>query len=101
MTIWNRRRRFLKRTWGAHRGRSRIAVLGAVPIAIDPGSPPLLQHIGRKFDNHLQKLARAQHALGYRDFYSGNCSIARAVLFEVGMFDEAFRVYGNEDGELA
>jgi len=48
---------------GAHRGRSRIAVLGAVPIPFDTRSPPLLRHIGRKFDNHLQKLARPQHSL--------------------------------------
>jgi hypothetical protein len=46
-------------------------------------------------------LAQPGHVLVLRDFYSGNFSVARAVLLEVGVFDEAFKVYGNEDLELS
>jgi cellulose synthase/poly-beta-1,6-N-acetylglucosamine synthase-like glycosyltransferase len=36
-----------------------------------------------------------------RDFYSGHFSIRRNILLEVGLFDETFRIYGNEDLELS
>ncbi len=85
----------------AHAGRPGRAVLGAVPISFTQASPPIVQYIGRKFEHHMQKLSRPDYAIGFRDFYSGNCSIARSVLLEVGLFDEEFQVYGNEDGELA
>jgi glycosyltransferase involved in cell wall biosynthesis len=85
----------------AHAESSRVAVLGAVPIVFGPLSAPVVQYMGLKFGHHLQKLARAGYVMTYRDFYSGNCSVSRALLLEVGLFDEDFQVYGNEDGELA
>lgn len=85
----------------AHPGGSRLGVLGAVPITLDPSSPPVVEYIGMKFNRHLQKLAQPDYRIHFRDFYSGNFSIRREVLLDVGIFDEAFKVYGNEDGELA
>ncbi len=92
---------FLDAHQRAHQPGSRLGVMGAVPIAIDPATPPVAAYIGRKFNQHLEKLAQAGQPLTLRDFYSGNFSIRRDVLLEVGGYDEAFRVYGNEDLELS
>jgi hypothetical protein len=50
---------------------------------------------------HLRRLAEPGYRLGFRDIYSGNLSLPRDVLREVGGFDEAFTLYGHEDYELA
>jgi GT2 family glycosyltransferase len=91
----------LEAHWNAHLAGSRLGVLGAVPIRLEPSSPPVLQYIGTKFNQHLAKLAQPGYVLNLRDFYSGNFSIRRLVLMEVGLFDESFRLYGNEDLELS
>ncbi|MGH7551489.1 MAG: glycosyltransferase family 2 protein [Longimicrobiales bacterium] len=84
----------------AHARDTRLGVLGAVPILVDPDSPPLRRYIGTKFNRHLDKIGRDDYTLDLRDFYSGNFSLATDVMREVGAFDEAFRAYGNEDLEL-
>jgi GT2 family glycosyltransferase len=75
--------------------------MGAVPIKVDERGPRITAYIGTKFNEHLQTLADPQHRFVLRDFYSGNTSIRRRLLEEVGLFDETFRVYGNEDLELS
>lgn len=84
-----------------HPSGTRLGVMGAVPIRVDPSSPPLVVYIGTKFNNHLAALSMPDHVMKLRDFYSGNFSIRREVLESVGLFDEAFRIYGNEDLELS
>ena len=78
---------------------SRLAI-GPVPISLDERSSAVVRYVGAKFNKHLDKLARPGSAIGCRDFYSGNCSARREVLLGVGLFDESFTVYGNEDVEL-
>jgi len=86
----------------AHRAEARRGVMGAAPIPVNADSPPLVAaYISPKFNEHLLKLAEPGHCLTLRDFYSGNFSIRRKVLLEVGLFDESFKIYGNEDLELA
>lgn len=85
----------------AHLDTPRLGVMGAVPIVFDGTSSPVVQFIGQKFQQHLNKLAAPGSTIGFRDFYSGNFSAARSTLLDVGLFDEDFRDYGNEDGELA
>jgi len=85
----------------AHPAGSRLGALAAVPVVIDGASPPVAEYIASSFNLHLEKLSRPDHEIGIRDFYSGNFSIQRDVLLEVGLFDEGFKIYGNEDGELA
>jgi GT2 family glycosyltransferase len=92
---------FLATHLRAHADGSRRGVLAAVPVVIEPESPPVVQYVASSFDIHLKKLSRPEHQIGIRDFYSGNFSIRKDVLIEVGLFDEGFRSYGNEDGELA
>lgn len=84
----------------AHLGADRLGVMGAVPIHVDETSSPTVRFVGTKFNDHLQRLARPDHRLQLRDFYSGNFSIRRQTLLDVGLFDEAFRIYGNEDLDL-
>ena len=84
-----------------HPPASRRGVVGAVPVLLDASTPSVATYIGEKFNRHLERLARPGYRMTFRDFYSGNFSIARDVFLEVGGFDEEFRIYGNEDGELA
>jgi glycosyltransferase involved in cell wall biosynthesis len=87
--------------WRAHSAGSRLVVIGAVPIRREEHDPPVADYIAAKFKQHLDRLAQPDHQFMLRDFYSGHFSIRRAVLFEIGLFDETFRIYGNEDLELS
>jgi glycosyltransferase involved in cell wall biosynthesis len=91
---------FLSAHLQAHSANSAKGVLGAVPILLDATSSPLVQYIGKKFNRHLDHLTQPGTQLHLRDFYAGNFSIPREVLFKVGLFDESFKRYGNEDLEL-
>jgi GT2 family glycosyltransferase len=84
----------------SHPPGSRLCVMGAAPISTDGSSASVTRYAAAKFNAHLARLARSDHVLGIRDFYSGNASIRREVLLETGMYDESFRLYGNEDLEL-
>ncbi len=91
----------LESHWHAHPAGSRLTVIGAVPIRQEAHDPPVAAYLAAKFDQHLAHLAQPGHQFVLRDFYSGHFSIRRAVLFEIGLFDESFRLYGNEDLELS
>ncbi len=85
----------------AHPPDSRLGVMGAVPIGRDESASPVAAYIADKFNAHLAKLEQSSGPLALRDFYSGHFSIRRAILLEVGGFDEDFKAYGNEDLELS
>jgi GT2 family glycosyltransferase len=84
----------------AHPPGSRRGVVGAAPMVVLPTSPPLVQFYARGFNGRQRRLARSDR-LGFRDTYSGNFSVRRETMLEVGGFDTDFRVYGHEDYELA
>ena len=85
----------------AHPPGSRRAVVGAVPIPVEASSPPIVDYRRSGMNAHLDRLAQPGYTLGFRDMYSGNLSLLRDVVLEVGGFDEAFKLYGHEDYELA
>jgi GT2 family glycosyltransferase len=85
----------------AHPVGARLAVIGAAPMVVGPSPSAPVAYVARKFNRHLDHLARAGGPLGLRDFYSGNLSIRRDVFEAVGGFDERFAIYGNEDLELS
>jgi GT2 family glycosyltransferase len=92
---------FLSAHWHAHQGQKRLGVVGAVPVVARPGSSSVSFYIEDKFRHHLEKLSQPDYQLNLRDFYSGNFSIRREHLLEVGLFDARFKIYGNEDLELS
>jgi GT2 family glycosyltransferase len=85
----------------AHSPRSRLGVVGAAPIPFDSSSPPIVHYRRSGMSARLERLAQPGYKLGFRDVYSSNFSIPRDVILEVGGFDEAFKLYGHEDYELA
>jgi GT2 family glycosyltransferase len=85
----------------AHDDPGRRAVVGPAPIVVGPGSPPFVRYMADGFRRRLERLAEPGYQLRFRDVYTGNFSARRDVLLAVGGFDEAFRVYGHEDYELA
>jgi glycosyltransferase involved in cell wall biosynthesis len=91
----------LRRHLRHHADGTRVCVLGAVPVRIDGDTSRAGRFISWKFDLHLRRLSDPRHVFALRDFYSGNTSIRRDVLVDVGLFDEAFKRYGNEDVELS
>jgi len=92
---------FLAAHLAAHAGGARLAVVGAAPVPVEPSSPLVVDYIGSKFNRHLETLSQPGHQFRLRDFYSGNFSILRRTLLEVGGLDESFTEYGNEDLELS
>ncbi len=93
--------RLLEEHLKAHMAGPRLAVMGAAPIAVESSAPAPTAYIARKFNRHLEHLARAGGPLALRDFYGGNLSIRRSVFESVHGFDERFTIYGNEDLELS
>lgn len=85
----------------AHRGKTRLGLLAAVPVVLEPDTAPVVRYVGEKFNRHLEKLARPGQVVEIRDFYTGHFSIRRDLLLQLGGFDEDFALYGNEDVELA
>jgi len=85
----------------AHEGPASRAVVGAAPIVVSAGSPPFVRYMAQGFRSRLERLGQPGYRLRFRDAYTGNFSARRDVLLGIGGFDEAFRVYGHEDYELA
>ncbi len=85
----------------SHPAGSRRAVVGPVPIPDDASSPPVVQYRRRGMNALLARLAQPGYQLGFQDVYTGNLSLSRDLLRDVGGFDETFKLYGYEDYELA
>jgi GT2 family glycosyltransferase len=91
---------WLERHLEAHARAPSSVVLGAVPVLLDRSSQPIERWVGARFAFHHERLLEPGHSFHLRDFFTGNASLPRLVLEEVGGFDEAFGLYGHEDLEL-
>lgn len=85
---------------GAHERAPNVCVMGPVPVEVDASSPPHVRYVASRFSDHMVKLSSASYSIVMTDFYSGNFSIRRQALLQVGGFDEDFHGYANEDLEL-
>ena len=85
----------------AHRDGQPVGVVGAAPIVESPGAPAIVAYRARGFAEKMEGLAANADNLAFNDVYTGNFSIRRDVLLAAGGYDEAFRLYGYEDYELA
>jgi GT2 family glycosyltransferase len=85
----------------AHEAGRPLGVVGAAPIDVTAEAPPFVRYLADGFRKRLARLAQPGYRLTFRDTYTGNFSAPREALLAVGGFDEAFRVYGHEDYELA
>ena len=77
-----------------------LGVVGAVPLVVPPGAPPIVRYRAAAFARKLERLATRHDRLAFGDVYSGNLSIRRDRLIATG-YDETFDAYGHEDYELA
>ena len=85
----------------AHEKASHVGLFGAVPIRTDVRSPTVTRFVASRFNGHLANLAMPGYDFGLRGFYSGNFSVARRTMMDIGGYDETFTVYGHEDLELS
>lgn len=92
---------FLAAHLEAHPPGSRRAVVGPVPIPNDPADLPIVEYRRRGMQALQERFAQPGYTLRFRDVYTGNCSVRRDVLQQVGGFDATFTLYGHEDYELA
>lgn len=91
---------FLAAHLAAHPPGSRRGVVGAAPIPLEAGAPPVVAFRAAGFLRKLERLAERGGPLRFNDVYTGNFSVPRTVFLEVGGFDEEFRLYGHEDYEM-
>ncbi len=83
-----------------HQSKQCLGVLGAVPVAIDQPSTSVVKYVSAKYEQYHERMSQIGYKLTIGDFYTGNFSIRRSVLLDVGLFDETFTIYGNEDLDL-
>jgi GT2 family glycosyltransferase len=85
----------------AHDAPDVLGVVGAVPLVLPSGAPPIVRYRAAAFARKLDRLASRRDRLAFGDVYSGNLSIRRDRLLGASGYDEAFDAYGHEDYELA
>lgn len=83
-----------------HGERDDAVVTGALPLAPWPEEAAHRRMVREWWDDELREMASRSHRATFRDFVTGNVSVARARLADVGGFEPAFTGYGREDYEL-
>jgi glycosyltransferase involved in cell wall biosynthesis len=92
---------FVEAHFNAHASEQKLGVVGGAPIHIDKSSSPVTRYRAEHFNTRYKRMSQPGYVFRIRDFYSGNFSIRRDVLFNAGAYKESFKVYGHEDIELA
>lgn len=89
----------IERHYERHKKGQRICVLGNVPVNITEQSPPLDIYLAKTvYIPFMARLSSPEYRFQGLEFYSGNFSIRRDVLREIGEFNTGYSV--NEDSEL-
>jgi len=89
----------IERHYERHRDNRRVCVLGNIPVSINDRSSPLDIYLAETvYIPFMERLSSPDYKFQGLEFYSGNFSIRRDVLREVGSFNTGYSV--NEDSEL-
>lgn len=83
-----------------HTGREDTVVTGALPVHITDPEPAHQRALREWWDRVMQEWSMPAHRPTFRDFVTGNVSVPRSRLLEIGGFDADFTGYGREDYEL-
>jgi glycosyltransferase involved in cell wall biosynthesis len=90
---------FIERHFERHRDEPRICVLGKIPVNINDQSSPLDNYLAETiYIPFMARLSSPDYSFQGLEFYSGNFSIRRDVLREIGSFNTDYSV--SEDCEL-
>src|SRR5690606_2937618 len=83
-----------------HSGRDDTVVTGALPVHITDPEPAHHRALREWWDRVMQEWSMPTHSPTFRDFVTGNVSVPRSRLLDIGGFDADFTGYGREDYEL-
>ena len=83
-----------------HANDDNVVVTGALRIDPVPGEAAHHRIVREWWDGEFREMASPTHRATFRDFVTGNISVARSRLVDVGAFEPAFTGYGREDYEL-
>ena len=83
-----------------HHEADDVVVTGALHIVPMSGEPAHRRIVREWWDGEFRAMASRGRRATFRDFVTGNVSVARARLLDVGAFEPAFTGYGREDYEL-
>ncbi len=75
-------------------------VLGPLPVVVTADSRFLTWFMARKFERLYTRWNTHPDEIEVYEYYTANFSIPRAIVNEIGLFDEGFRYYGGEDGDF-
>jgi glycosyltransferase involved in cell wall biosynthesis len=82
-----------------HRDNGRVCVLGKIPVNISDRSTPLEIYLAESvYKPFMSRLFSPDYKFQGLEFYSGNFSIRRELLLEIGSFNPGYNV--SEDCEL-
>lgn len=89
----------IERHYGHHGDKRRVCVLGNIPVSINEHSSPLDKHLAETvYVPFMARLFSPDYKFQGLEFYSGNFSIRRELLLEIGLFNTRYSV--SEDCEL-
>ena len=84
--------------WDYHQRHQEASIIGAVVTPWDECTDPFLRYLRDRAIFNPYSIACGPMDFSY--YHTGNVSTARAVLNDVGGFNEEFAIYGMEDIEL-
>jgi glycosyltransferase involved in cell wall biosynthesis len=92
--------RLLRAHLAAHGNRDDRIVIGALPVRRIDAEPAHHRVVREWWEAELARMRAPGYEGSFRDFVTGNVSVARSQLLAVGGFDRDFTGYGREDYEL-